>query len=107
MEGFHYNSCPLFPGPEYKAIFMSEVFDLIYHGGGGFSYDQVYNMPIPHRHFFLKKINEHLKKIEELRNQDNQIVTENTNMSKFKLNPDAIQASKDMQFISKVRPKNK
>jgi|TARA_R110001592_G_scaffold20315_4_gene82622 hypothetical protein len=38
-----------------------EVHELTYHGGGGFTYSEVYNMPIYLRRFSLKKINDYLK----------------------------------------------
>ena len=38
-----------------------EVHELTYHGGGGFTYSEVYSMPIYLRRFSLKKINEYLK----------------------------------------------
>ena len=38
-----------------------EVHDLVYHGGGGFAYSEVYNMPIYLRRYSLKKINDFLK----------------------------------------------
>jgi hypothetical protein len=41
---------------------MTEVHDLVYHGHGGFPYDQVYNMPIKYRKFHIQKINEYLEK---------------------------------------------
>ena len=41
---------------------MAEVHDLVYHGRGGFPYDQVYNMPIPYRRYHIQKINEYLEK---------------------------------------------
>jgi hypothetical protein len=45
---------------------MSEVHDLVYHGQGGFTHDQVYNMPIQYRKFHIQKINEHLEKLKEM-----------------------------------------
>jgi hypothetical protein len=84
---------------------MTEVFELTYHGGGGFGYFEVWNMPVPHRRFNLKKINEHLKKVQEIRDQQSQKVTENTDMDKFKI-PDFVkEASKDFDFVSKAKPK--
>jgi hypothetical protein len=84
---------------------MTEVFELIYHGGGGFGYFEVWNMPVPHRRFNLKKINEHLKKVQEIRDQQSQKVTENTDMNKFKI-PDYVkEASKDFDFVTKAKPK--
>lgn len=39
----------------------NEVHDLVYHGGGGFTYSEVYNMPIYLRRYSIKRVNEHLK----------------------------------------------
>lgn len=84
---------------------MTEVFELTYHGGGGFGYFEVWNMPVPHRRFNLKKINEYLQKVQEIRDQQNQKVTESTDMNKFKI-PDFVkQASKDFDFVTKAKPK--
>jgi hypothetical protein len=84
---------------------MTEVFELTYHGGGGFTYSEVWNMPVIHRRFNLKKIKEYLNKVQEMRDQQNQKVTEKTDMNKFKI-PDFVkQASKDYDFVSKVKSK--
>ena len=34
----------------------------MYHGGGGFKHEEVYNMPTWMRNFHIAKINEHLEK---------------------------------------------
>ena len=39
----------------------NEVHDLVYHGGGGFSYSEVYNMPIYLRRYSLKRVDEFIK----------------------------------------------
>ena len=39
--------------------------DLVFHGGGGFQYYDVYNMPIWLRRFHSRKISEHNKKQNE------------------------------------------
>jgi hypothetical protein len=84
---------------------MTECFELTYHGGGGFSWSEVWNMPIGTRRFNLKKINEHLEKVEEIRNKDRQQVTEKTDMSKFKI-PDLVKNKLDEPtFVSKVKNK--
>ena len=70
---------------------MTEVFELTYHGGGGFTYTEVWNMDVPKRRFNLKKINEYLEKVEEVRNKEKQMVTEKTDMSKFKI-PDVVKS---------------
>jgi hypothetical protein len=63
---------------------MTEIFELTYHGGGGFTYSEVWNMDVPKRRFNLKKINEYLEKVEEMRNQGQQKVTEKTESIKAK-----------------------
>ena len=40
---------------------MSEIHDLTYHGGGGFIYSEVWQMPIMTRRFHIRKINEFLE----------------------------------------------
>jgi hypothetical protein len=44
---------------------MAEVHDLVYHGNGGFTYHDVYNMPIQYRKYHIKKINEYIEKQNE------------------------------------------
>ena len=84
---------------------MTECFELTYHGGGGFNWSEVWEMPVPHRRFNLKKINEYLKKVNELRDEQQKVVTEKTDMSKFKIPDHVKQATKDFDFVSKVKQK--
>jgi len=44
---------------------MEEVHDLVYFGGGGFIYNDVWNMPIMTRRYHIRKINEFLEKKRE------------------------------------------
>lgn len=37
-------------------VVHSEVFDLVYHGKGGFSWNDVYNLPVFLRRFYIKKV---------------------------------------------------
>ena len=83
---------------------MTECFELTYHGGGGFSWTEVWNMPVTTRRFNLKKINQYLEKVEEMRNQGQYKVTENTDMSKIKL-PDFVKKPEEPTFVSKVKTK--
>jgi len=84
---------------------MTEVFELTYHGGGGFSWSEVWNMSISTRKFNLKKINEYLERLEEVRNKDRKKVTEKTDMSKFKI-PDIVKSKlEEPAFVSKVKTK--
>jgi hypothetical protein len=41
---------------------MEEVHDLVYHGGGGFIYSDVWVMPIMTRRYHIRKINDFLQK---------------------------------------------
>jgi hypothetical protein len=52
---------------------MSEVHDLVYHGHGGFPYDQVYNMPIQYRKYHIRKINDYLEKKSEAESKSSSI----------------------------------
>jgi len=84
---------------------MTEVFELTYHGGGGFTYSEVWNMDVPKRRFNLRKINEHLKKIEEMRDQQQKKVTETTDPKSIKL-PDFVKNRQEKPtFVSKVKSK--
>ena len=39
-----------------RQIIHSQIFDLIYHGNGGFTFSDVYNMPIWARKYYIKQI---------------------------------------------------
>ena len=43
-------------GPEYKLGIHSEIFSLCYHGQGGFTWEEVYNLPIYLRRFYIKQV---------------------------------------------------
>ena len=45
--------------PQYRVNLFSQVHDLVFHGGGGFQYTEVYNMPIWLRKFHTNKISEY------------------------------------------------
>ena len=49
-------------GLEYKLGLHKEIFSLCYHGQGGFTWEDVYNLPIYLRRFYILEIN---KVIEE------------------------------------------
>lgn len=84
---------------------MTEVFELTYHGGGGFTYSEVWNMDIGKRRFNLKKINEYLEKVKEFRDEQNRKVTEKTDVKKLKF-PDIPSAkNQEPTFVSKVKTK--
>jgi hypothetical protein len=108
MKGFSYYTSPLFPGPEYRAVFMNECFELVYHGQGGFTWSDVWNMPVKHRKFNLKKIQEFLDKVQEERDGKNQKLTEKSDFSKLIPQEVAKAAQKrqqDREYIAKAGSK--
>jgi len=54
--------------PTYKVIKQEQIFDLVYHSKGGFTYNDVYAMPVYLRVFYIKK----LQKIFSERNEDHE-----------------------------------
>ena len=41
---------------DYRKHLHSQIFDLIYHGNGGFTHSDVYNFPVWARNFYVQKI---------------------------------------------------
>ena len=85
---------------------MTEVFELTYHGGGGFTYSEVWNMDVNKRRFNLKKINEYLERVEEVRNDKNKKITEKTDPSKINIPEFANSKREEQAFVSKVKSKS-
>ena len=48
--------------PDYKLGLHEEIFSLCYHGKGGFSWEEVYNLPIHLRRYYIQQVS---KAIEE------------------------------------------
>ena len=85
---------------------MTEIFELVYHGGGGFSYSEVWNMPVSHRRFSLKKINEYLAKVEEYKDKQKQTLTSKSDLTEVKIPESVNNASqKEPTYVSKVKQK--
>lgn len=40
----------------YSVILHNEIFDLLYYSNGGFSWSDVYNMPVKFRKFYFNKL---------------------------------------------------
>lgn len=55
----------------YRKLLHSQIFDLIYHGNGGFTFSDVYNMPLWVRKFYIGKIIEF--KTEEKKQYDKEM----------------------------------
>jgi hypothetical protein len=78
---------------------MQEVFELTYHGGGGFSYSEVWNMDIPKRRYNIKKINEYLEKVKAAREENSRVITETTDVKKTII-PKFLSDTKDLPTYS-------
>lgn len=61
--GFHFFGLD----PNYRIGLHEEVFSLCYYGQGGFTWDDVYNLPIHLRRFYIKQI---VKVMEEKNKKD-------------------------------------
>ena len=88
---------------------MTEVWELAYFGQGGFPYEQVWNMPVITRRFFLNKVSDHVKAMKEAEETANNIITENTDpktLSKIDIPQHLIPKEPEPSYVSKVK-KNK
>ena len=45
-------------GPSYRPILHKEIFQLVYAGNGGFTWEAVYHMPVWLRRFYIKELRE-------------------------------------------------
>jgi len=45
-------------GPAYRPALHKTIFQIVYHSGGGFSFSDVYNLPIWMRRFYMKELEE-------------------------------------------------
>jgi hypothetical protein len=75
---------------------MDEVHSLCYYGNGGFTHNDVYEMPIRYRHYHLKKMLEFLEK------QNKNISSDDS--SQIPLTPDKIQVP---DFITNIKAPKK
>ena len=51
--------------PSYRKTLHKQIFDLIYYGKGGFTWSDVYEMPVWLRIFYIRSINEAVKRENE------------------------------------------
>jgi hypothetical protein len=47
--------------PNYRPILHTEIFNLVYHGNGGYTWDSVYEFPVWLRKFYIRLISETLE----------------------------------------------
>jgi hypothetical protein len=56
---------------QYRKTLLEEIHDLCFHGNGGFTYSEVYSLPIGRRKFHIQKISDYFKKQNEQINKPN------------------------------------
>ena len=44
---------------DYRLYLFNQIHDIVFHGGGGYDYDTIYNMPIWLRKFTFSKLKEY------------------------------------------------
>ena len=72
--------------PSYRKNIFREIHDLVFHGGGGFIYSEVYDMPIWLRRHHISLINEYFKKQEKAMKKSQQN-TPKEGVSRPNINP--------------------
>ena len=55
----------------YKVLKQEQIFDLVYHSQGGFTYQDVYHMPIYLRSFYIRRLSKLFK--DQKKEHDKQI----------------------------------
>ena len=60
--------------PEYRLFLFKQIHEIVFHGGGGYDWNTVYNMPIWLRRFTFETLREHFEKQnEEAEKQQNML----------------------------------
>ena len=49
-------------GPAYRPALHKQIFQMAYHSGGGFTFTEIYNLPIWMRRFYFKELEDQIKK---------------------------------------------
>lgn len=81
---------------EYRIHLFTQIHEIVFHGKGGYSWEDVYNMPIWLRKFTFNKINEFYEKEKEAAEGNKGMLTENSTKADVKklarqptINPDS------------------
>jgi hypothetical protein len=54
---------------DYRLGLFTQIHEIVFHGGGGYDWDTVYNMPVWLRKFTFEKLKEHYEKQQEAINK--------------------------------------
>lgn len=80
--------------PEYKKIILDEIFILCYGSHGGYTHDEVYNMPIRYRRYYIQRLHESIEQqneeINKKFNNNNKGLVSDNPMKSSKLPPPPI-----------------
>jgi len=55
---------------QHRINVLTEVHELVFYGGGGYIWSEVYNMPIYLRRFTLSKLKEHFESVNKANNPE-------------------------------------
>ena len=84
----HFFGLTLSNAAEYRKNLFTQIHNIVYHGGGGYDFGTIYNMPIWLRKFTFKEIDDFIqdknKKIEAANKGSNK---QNVLSSSGKINP--------------------
>jgi hypothetical protein len=85
--------------PEYRLFLFKQIHEIVFHGGGGYDWNTIYNMPIWLRRFTFETLREHFEKQkEEAEKQQNML--KNNGKSKDISRPNI--ASKQPTYTTKA-----
>lgn len=74
--------------PEYRSIVFTQLHEIVFHGQGGYTWSDVYNMPIWLRRFTFSKLKEHYEKqAEENKKANQQISNKSPKIAKPDIKP--------------------
>ena len=88
--------------PEYRLFLFKQIHEIVFHGGGGYDWNTVYNMPIWLRRFTFETLKEHFEKQnEEAEKQQNML----KNKSGKEINRPDVTSTKSPTYIAKAPKK--
>lgn len=61
--------------PEYRSVVFTQIHEIVFYGQGGYTWSDVYNMPIWLRRFTFSKLKEHYEKQAEENKKVNQQIS--------------------------------
>lgn len=79
----------------YRADVFKQIHEIVFHGGGGYDYWTVYNMPIWLRNYTFRSLQEYFKKKEE----------QQSNQSSPNKQKTTVQIPKELTYRAKARGK--